>query len=120
MLMKDFLLVGMPKSVILDYTKRQEMLSNILSSTTSFSDSKDPMKKRYRFELQKAINITVNSISANSGEGLIEKIGRLRALLGGQSVDVMGKPVNVLQYPEARLYCYNLLAKKLVVCIVSH
>lgn len=107
----------MPKSVILEYTKRQKLLSDTLSSTTSFSESKDPATKKYRFELQKAINITVNSISANSGEGLIEKIGRLRALIGGQSVDVMGKSVSISQHPEARLYCCNLLAKKLVVCM---
>lgn len=100
---------------MLDYTKRQEMLSKTLSSTSSFSNSKDSTTKRYRFELQKAINITVNSVSANSGEGLIDKITRLSTLIGGQSVDVMGKQVDVSHHPEARLYCCNLLAKKVVV-----
>lgn len=111
-----FLLVGMPKSVVVQYTKLQQMLLDSASSTKSLSESKVPATKKYRFELQKAINITVNSISANSGEGLIEKIGRLRTLIGGQSVDVMGKPVNTAEHPEAKLYCCNLLAKKLVVC----
>ena len=108
----------MPKSVISSYAKLQGVLSRTFSSTISLSESKDPTIKKYRFELQKAINITVNSISANSGEGLREKINRLRNLLAGQAVDVMGKPVNTAKHPEARLYCCNLLAKKLVVNIM--
>ena len=105
----------MPKSVISLYSKLQDMLQQTASVTSYFSGSKDPNVKKYRFELQKAVNITVNSISANSGEGLLEKIYRFQCLLGGKSVDVMGKAVNTTQHPQAKLYCCNLLAKKLVV-----
>ena len=94
----------MPKSVISLYSKLQDMLQQTASVTSSFSGSKDPNVKKYRFELQKAVNITVNSISANSGEGLLEKIYRFQCLLGGKSVDVMGKAVNTTQHPQAKLY----------------
>lgn len=109
----------MPKSVVSRYTQLQAMLSQTSSSTNSFQTSKDLTTKKYRFDLQKAINVTVNAISANSGEGLIEKISRLRTLIGGQSVEVMGKLVSIDQHPEAKLYCCNLLAKKLVVCALT-
>ena len=105
----------MPKSMVSYYSKLQDNLVQTSSFIASFAGSKDPATKKYRFDLQKAVNITINSISASSGESLIEKINRLQALLGGQSVDVMGKSVNVSRHPEARLYCCNLLAQKLVV-----
>lgn len=105
----------MPKSVVSLYSKLQDMLQQTSSVTNSFSGSKDPNVKKYRFDLQKAVNITVNSISANSGEGLLEKIHRFQFLLGGKSVDVMGKAVNTTRHPQAKLFCCNLLAKKLVV-----
>lgn len=105
----------MPKSVISLYSKLQDILQHTSSATKTLSESKDPNVKKYRFDLQKAVNTTVNSISANSGEGIREKISRLKQLLGGQPVDVMGKAVNTQQHPEARLFCCNLLAKKLVV-----
>jgi nucleoporin GLE1 len=101
------------------YTKLQETLAHVCSSVKSFAGSKDPTVKKYRFDLQKAVNTTINSISASSGESLIDKISKLRALIGGQSLDVMGKSVSVSQHPEARLYCCNLLAQKLVVSIFS-
>lgn len=103
--------------MVLNYSKLQETLAHASSSVGSFTGSKDPATKKYRFDLQKAVTTTINSISASSGESLIEKINRLQALIGGQSVDVMGKSVNVAQHPEARLYCCNLLAQKLVVCL---
>lgn len=114
--------VGMPRSMLSYYAKLQDMLSHTSSSTSSFAGSREPTTKKYRFDLQKAVNTTVNSISASSGESLMEKIHRLQKLFGGQSVDVMGKPVNIAQhqYPEAKLYCCNLLAKKLVVRILHH
>ena len=108
--------VGMPKSVVSQYTKLQDMISSTILKTNSLSTSKDPVIRRYRFELQKAVTCTVNSISASSGEDLIHKIGKLRTLIGGHSIDVMGKSINVGQHPEAKLYCSNLFAKKIVVC----
>lgn len=112
--------VGMPKSMISSYAKLQDALVRTISSVSSFAGSKDPMTKKYRFDLQKAVNTTINSISANSGESLIEKINQLQSLIGGQTVHVMGKTVSISGHPEARLYCSNLLAKKLVVCTRIH
>ena len=105
----------MSKSVTSLYTKLQDLLLNTSSSTNNLSSSKDPNIKRYRFELQRVASGTVNSISATSGEELMEKIITLRSLIGGQSVDVMGKSISIGGHSEARLYCCNLLAKKLVV-----
>jgi len=101
--------------MVVHYKTLQKMLSSTSSATTSLTGAKDSKVKKYRFDLQKAINITINSISANSGEGLTEKITHLRALMEGRQVSVMGKQVDIGQHPEARLYCCNLLALKLVV-----
>ena len=109
-----FIAVGMSNAAITFYTELQNMLSSTSTQTISFSGSRDSDIKKYRFDLQKAINITINSISANSGEVLIDKITKLRRLLGGQSVNVMGKAVDTSRHPQAKLYCCNLLAQKLV------
>ncbi len=108
--------VGMPKSMVPRYTKLQDMLSTTSLSTNSLSTSQDPSTKKYRFELQKNINIIVNSVSANSGEGLIDKISKLKNLMGGKT---MGKSVSISQHPEAKLYCYNLFSRKLVVSVAT-
>lgn len=79
--------------------------------------SKEPLLKKYRFDLQKVITSTVNTISRQSGEHLLEIISKFKRVLSGQQVDVMGKSLSTGQHPHAKLYCCNLLAKKIVVSI---
>ena len=107
--------VGMPRSMLAVYNNLQEKLSKATEVTQEFTSSKDPALKKYRFELQKAITMTVNSISANSGEDLRGKIARLQRLVRGDSIEVMGKPLSIRNHPAAKMYCCNLLATKLVV-----
>ena len=113
--------VIMPSSTLEAYDRLQGLLSKTVSSCMDLSSSKDPRIKKYRFDLQKAINIPMNSISASSGEDLLEKIVRLKKLFGGEPVTVMGSTLTIKDHPEAKFYCYNLFAKKLVVRkIVAH
>ena len=102
----------MPQSIIEVYGRLQEGLENAVKSCESLND---PQAKKYRFDLQKAVSTPVNAISAQSGEHLYDKIMRLRKLLSGQPVQVAGKTLTINSHPAARLYCVNLLAKKIVV-----
>lgn len=94
------------------YGRLQEGLENAVKSCESLND---PQAKKYRFDLQKAVSTPVNAISAQSGEHLCDKIMRLRKLLSGQPVQVAGKTLTINSHPAAKLYCVNLLAKKIVV-----
>ena len=98
------------------YERLQEGLENAVKSCDSLNN---PQFKKYRFDLQKAVSTPVNAISAQSGEHLYDKIMRLRRLLSGQPVQVAGKTLNIKSHPAARLYCVNLLAKKIVVSASS-
>ena len=112
--------VGMPKSMLSVYQDLQEKLSKAAVATERMTSTSDLSVKKYRFRLQNAVTSTINSISANSGEDLRGKISRLRRLIRGESIDVMGKPLSIRDHPAAKMYCCNLLAKKLVVSIVRH
>ena len=105
----------MPRSMLAVYDDLQEKLSKATAATEGMTSSRDPALKKYRFDLQKAITMTVNSISANSGEDLRGKISRLQRLIRGDTIDVMGKSLSIRNHPSAKMYCCNLLAKKLVV-----
>lgn len=71
--------------------------------------------KRMKMSLQKAVSITINSISAQSGSALKKKVGLLQDLLSGRSVSVGNDSVSTNGIPEAVMFCKNLTAKKLVV-----
>ena len=109
----------MPKSMLSVYEDLQEKLSTAAAATERMTSTSDLSVKKYRFRLQNAVTATINSISANSGEDLRGKISRLRRLIRGESIDVMGKPLSIRDHPAAKMYCCNLLAKKLVVSILD-
>ena len=69
--------------------------------------------------LQKAVSITVNSISAQSGSALKKKVTTLLTLLSGGSVSVGNDSVTTHGIPEAIMFCKNLTAKKLVVSLYN-
>ncbi len=71
--------------------------------------------KAYRFDLQKAVNTPINSISIQSASHIKDKVQRLCSLLAGRPVEVVGKRVSVTTHPQALNYCRILLAKKIVV-----
>ena len=71
--------------------------------------------KKYKFELQKAINTPVNAISRVSGAHLLDKLTKLVRLLARQPVDVGTNRVSVAAHPAAYDFCKDLLARKIVV-----
>lgn len=94
-----------------DFSSIKDNLENTESSVQPFVD--DPNKKKYRFQLQKALNIPINAISSVSGEHLKDKIDRLISLLSGKSTEVSGTYVSCDDACTQK-YCANLIAKKFV------
>ncbi|XP_076364569.1 gle1 RNA export mediator [Tachypleus tridentatus] len=74
----------------------------------------DSKMKKYKFNLQKAVNIPVNTISDVSGAHLLDKLQRLGNLLSNQTVSVGDHHVSCREHPNGLAFCYDLLAKKLV------
>ncbi|XP_011493871.1 PREDICTED: nucleoporin GLE1 [Ceratosolen solmsi marchali] len=85
------------------YIDNHQFLENYASTYQDFIRS-DAMKK-FKFECQKCLNITINSISHTSREQLLHKYEKLRLFLSGPSVS---------QNPQAQAYSKNLLAQKIV------
>lgn len=71
--------------------------------------------KKLKFDLQKAVNIPVNAISAVSGAHLRDKLQRLLVLLSGQQVEITNRRVSVSEHPAALTFCKYLIAKMIVV-----
>ncbi len=74
-----------------------------------------PQMKRYKFDLQKAVNTPVNAIAPTSGQHLRDKLQRICTLLSGQATDVGNKKVSSRDHPSGTLFCKNLFAAKIVV-----
>ncbi|XP_052717759.1 mRNA export factor GLE1-like [Crassostrea angulata] len=95
-----------------EYTQLQQKLKDmetaiqVLSSTSQL--------KKLKFDLQKAVNIPVNAISAVSGAHLRDKLQRLLVLLSGQQVEIANKRVSVNEHPAALTFCKHLIAKMVV------
>ncbi len=106
--------MSIPVSAITNYADLQQKLA-LVSSRNTLSSATDAATKQYRFQLQKTVGLTVNGLSTNNGEVLIEKISRTKDLLKGKTLTVMGKQVSTTKHSGAALYCSNLLAMKLVV-----
>lgn len=74
----------------------------------------DDSLKKFRFDLQKAVNTPVNAISSVSGGHLKDKFDKLLKLLSGDRVQVGDVYVSCALHPQGIPYCTDLLAKKLV------
>ncbi|GFT19092.1 nucleoporin GLE1 [Nephila pilipes] len=72
----------------------------------------DPRNKKYRFELQKAINVPINSLSSNSGSQIKAKINRLLNILSGKIPELKSNDVN--NDLTAYNFCLYLMAKQFV------
>jgi len=110
--------VAIPESVITNYMSLQEKLGQVCTKN-SLATATDTATKQYRFQLQKTVGLTVNGLSTNNGEILMEKISRIKDLLKGKTLSTVGKQVSTSKHPGATLYCCNLLALKLVVRILN-
>lgn len=72
---------------------------------------------QYRFKLQKAVMAPLNTLGAVTGSQLQRKLNSLLALLGGETVEVMGGRVSIREHPSAATFTQFYLAKQLVVSI---
>ncbi|CAL1543024.1 unnamed protein product [Lymnaea stagnalis] len=100
------------KYILQEQSLKAKKLSDVEASIKAFSEN--AQMKKYRFDLQKAINTTINAISAVTGSHLLDKLQKLQKLLSGQVIEVSGKRVSVKDAPEALLFSQNLVAKMLV------
>ena len=73
-----------------------------------------PQTKKMKMGLQKAVPITINSISAQSGSALKKKVTTLVTLLSEESVNICNDSVTNHGIPEAIMFCKNRTAIKLV------
>ena len=103
----------MPRSAVGEYKTLQSHLLEASKSLQPFSG--DASSRKYRFDLQKAVTLNVNAISAQSGQQVLDKLIYLKRLLRKQSVEVSGRKVSTNEHPLATLFCCNLMAKKFVV-----
>ena len=83
---------------------KSEYIKNIV-----FTDQ----EKTFKFELQKAVNTPLNSLSGVSSAHLQDKVDKLVSLLSGGQVSQGGKTFSVNQHPHAKGFCMALAAKKL-------
>ncbi|KAG1650873.1 Nucleoporin GLE1 [Nymphon striatum] len=111
-LIKNELLEYVSIDCLKNNVRLKENLKMCQDSISSFVN--DPNLKKYRFQLQKAVNTTVNTIGNTSGSHLKEKLNHLHSLMSGQSVEVGGKMVSPSQHELGLKFCKELLAKKLV------
>jgi len=75
----------------------------------SFSEADKP----YKFNLQKAVNTPLNSLSGVSSSHLQDKVDKLVSLFSGQTVTVVDKQLSTASHPHAKSFCLALAAKKL-------
>jgi len=98
--------------ILNEYQAKHNKLAEVEAQLQGFIGN--PQMKKYRFDLQRAVNTPINAISAVSGSFLREKLMMLHDLLSGKPVNVSGKRVQATEVPEAPLFCQNLVAKMLV------
>ena len=70
-------------------------------------------EKQFKFDLQKAVNTPLNSLSAVSSAHLKDKVDKLVSLLSGEQVTVGERTISVTQHQHAKSFCMGLAAKKL-------
>lgn len=98
--------------VLKESTEKRTKMNEVEKGLQTFINN--PQMKKYRFDLQRAVNTPINAISAINGSHLHDKIQRLHTLLSGRPVEVSGKSVVATEAPEGLVFCQNLVAKMLV------
>ena len=76
----------------------------------------DPSLKQFRFDCKKAINTPVNAITARSSADIRDKFEKLRLLLSGAEVDIVGnrRLSAAAGHPQGLAYVRHLTAKQFV------
>ncbi|XP_013383665.1 nucleoporin GLE1 [Lingula anatina] len=95
------------------FVKLQENQKNVEKSYEALT-GQDPRLKKFKFDLQKAVNLPVNAISKVNGAHLRDKLEKLCSLLAGQPVEVSNKMVKAAEHPAGINFCKDLLAKKIL------
>ena len=95
------------------------VMTLVIPTVYSVAQSFILQTKKMKMGLQKAVSITINSISAQSGSALKKKVTTLLTLLSGGSVSIGNDSVTTHGIPEAIMFCKNLTAKKLVVSLYN-
>ena len=75
----------------------------------TFSEAEKP----YKFNLQKAVNTPLNSLSGVSSAHMQDKVDKLVQLLSGSTVTVADKTISTSSHPHGQKFCLALAAKKL-------
>lgn len=91
-------------------------IGTLNNTVDSYKDlSTDLSLKSYRAAFKMAINAPVNSISAQSGSQVYDKLNRLSAILSGRQVDLTnGRRFSVNEHHRGEIFCMDLLAQKFV------
>ncbi|XP_064618494.1 mRNA export factor GLE1-like [Lineus longissimus] len=101
-----------PEDAFQTYNELKEKLQASQASYASLVQ--DANLKKYRFNLQKAVNTPVNAIAPTNGAHLRDKLKRLVLLLAGDVVEVTGKRISAKEHPAGMQFVRDLFAKKLV------
>ncbi|GFR19635.1 nucleoporin GLE1 [Trichonephila clavata] len=107
---KELLSQFIAPDAIDDHLKIMENLNHVEGIFQPFKA--DPRNKKYRFELQKAINVPINSLSSNSGSQIKAKINRLLNILSGKIPELKRSDMN--NDSAAYSFCLYLMAKQFV------
>lgn len=77
----------------------------------------DLQLKQYRFDLQIAINTTLNAIQSESGSNLNEKFVLLNRLLSGEVAEVSGRKVSTRGHTAGAIFVRDLFARQFAVSV---
>ncbi|CAL1268841.1 unnamed protein product [Larinioides sclopetarius] len=107
---KEVLSQFIAPDAIEDHLKIKEKLEHVEGVIQPFKA--DTRNKKYRFELQKSINVTINSLSSNSGSQIKAKINRLLSILSGKIPESYRREMSndSVEYN----FCSYLMAKQFV------
>ncbi|KAF7279806.1 hypothetical protein GWI33_006729 [Rhynchophorus ferrugineus] len=96
-----------------------QLYSEIMDFLEKYKESfaqleNDSSLKNFRFDLKKAVNIPVNSLSDLSPDHITDKYQKLHKLLIGETVIISNQQVNAARHPQGIAFCMDLLAKKFI------
>ncbi|XP_044746140.1 nucleoporin Gle1 [Coccinella septempunctata] len=100
------------KSQLEVYTAIMEFHQKYVNSFKDFLNLEE--FKQFRFDCKKAVNLSVNTISAVSSQHLHDKYVKLSNLLSGKNTVIGDFQIIASKHPKGISYCIDLLAKKFV------
>uniref|UniRef100_A0A2R5L934 mRNA export factor GLE1 n=1 Tax=Ornithodoros turicata TaxID=34597 RepID=A0A2R5L934_9ACAR len=90
-----------------------QLLLKLHEWRTSYQDLvQDKGRKQYRFDLMKAVSVSVNAVSTSSA--VKGKLDKLTALLNGKPFPLATRTVTCTEHPSARNFCLDKLAERIV------